>query len=71
MLEIGTVNGRTLFLFTRIASNDAIIMSIDLPGGPYMGGYPKWKIPLYKNFASSNQEIFLLRSNSHYKSSLL
>jgi hypothetical protein len=35
ILEIGTANGGTLFLFTRVASPDAKIISIDLPGGRF------------------------------------
>jgi len=47
ILEIGTARGGTLFLFTQVAKPDAIIISIDLPGGPFGGGYPSWeKIPI-------------------------
>jgi len=65
VLEIGTANGGTLYLWTKVASPDAILISIDLPGGPFGGGYPKWKIPLYQSFASSSQKIYLIRANSH------
>ena len=65
ILEIGTANGGTLFLFTRVASDDAIIISIDLPGGKFGGGYPNWRVPLYKSFARKNQQIHLIRANSH------
>ena len=59
ILEIGTANGGTLFLFSRIADKDAIIISIDVPGGRYGGGYPKWRIPLYKLFCLSNQKALI------------
>lgn len=65
ILEIGTANGGTLFLFCQVADPNAIIISIDLPGGKFGGGYPRWKIPLYKSFAKQNQKIYLLRENSH------
>lgn len=65
ILEIGTANGGTLFLFAKIASKDAKIISIDLPEGDFGGGYPKYKIPLYKSFKSHNQELNLIRLNSH------
>jgi predicted O-methyltransferase YrrM len=65
VLEIGTAGGGTLFLFARAADPDAKIISIDLPGGPFGGGYPRWKIPLYKSFSKEGQEIYLIRRDSH------
>lgn len=70
MLEIGTANGGTLFLFSHIASRDATILSVDLPAGMFGGGYPIWKIPLYKSFALSDQKIQLIRADSHRHSTL-
>lgn len=70
ILEIGTAKGGTLFLFSRVISADAIIISVDLPGGPYLGGYPKWKFPMYKNFALKSQCIHLIRGDSHDQNSL-
>lgn len=71
ILEIGTCSGGTLFLFTRIAAYDATIISIDLPFGLYGGGYLKLKKPLYKSFILQNQNIILLRCDSHdYKTIL-
>jgi cephalosporin hydroxylase len=65
VLEIGTAGGGTLFLFTRVADLEAKLISIDLPGGPFGGGYPRWKVPLYKSFAKGGQRIYLLRGDSH------
>lgn len=65
VLEIGTANGGTLFLFTRAADHKAKIISIDLPGGFFSGGYPKWRIPLYRSFARDEQKIYLIRADSH------
>src|SRR5437870_1023417 len=43
ILEIGTADGGTLFLFTRIASPDAILVTIDLPEWGTPRGYWKWR----------------------------
>ncbi|MBU0660571.1 class I SAM-dependent methyltransferase [Patescibacteria group bacterium] len=65
VVEIGTANGGTLFLFTRVADASADIYSIDLPGGAFGGGYAFWKKRLYKAFARKEQTIHLIRANSH------
>jgi predicted O-methyltransferase YrrM len=65
VVEIGTARGGTLFMLARLASPDALIVSIDLPGGEYGGGYPAWKAPYYRRFASKTQRIELMRDNSH------
>lgn len=65
VLEIGTANGGTLFCFSRLAERDAVIISIDLPGGPFGGGYPNWKSKIYKSFGIRNQKIYLIRGDSH------
>jgi len=65
VLEIGTERGGTLFLWTRLSRKDAVIISIDLPGGRFGGGYPESKIPLYKSFARNKQKLHLIRKDSH------
>ena len=70
VLEIGTAGGGTFFLFTTIAHPQAKLISVDLPGGSFGGGYAKWKIPLYQSFGKSKQEIVLLRANSHNQKTL-
>lgn len=65
ILEIGTSNGGTLFLWSRIAVQNARLISVDLPLGCYGGGYPAWKRFFYRSFARDNQEIVLIRADSH------
>jgi len=65
ILEIGTANGGTLFLLSRVVHKNATIISVDLPGGRFGGGYPKWKEVLYKSFALPGQKLYLLRADSH------
>ena len=46
VVEIGTATGGTLFCLARLSAPDALLVSIDLPGGVHGGGYPAWKRPL-------------------------
>ncbi len=65
VLEIGTAKGGTLFLWTRLAEPDATIVSIDLPGGKFGGGYSNRWGSIYKRFGRARQKLRLLRENSH------
>jgi cephalosporin hydroxylase len=64
-LEIGTASGGTLFFLTRLASPRATIISVDLPGGPFGGGYGPIRAWCYRRFARRGQKIHLLQGNSH------
>ncbi|HVO28645.1 MAG TPA: class I SAM-dependent methyltransferase [Candidatus Paceibacterota bacterium] len=70
VMEIGTANGGTLFLWSRLADAYATVISMDLPGGEFGGGYPEWKINLYKTFARPQQRLHLLREDSHSASAV-
>jgi predicted O-methyltransferase YrrM len=63
-LEIGTARGGTLCLLARVAAPDALLISVDLPEGPFGGGYPVWKGPLYRSFARPGQRVELIRGAS-------
>ncbi|MFQ5906399.1 MAG: class I SAM-dependent methyltransferase [bacterium] len=69
-LEIGTAKGGTLFLFTMVADPSATLLSIDLPCGPFGGGYPAWKILVLKSLAKESQTIHCIRSDSRSLSTL-
>jgi predicted O-methyltransferase YrrM len=65
VLEIGTASGGTLFLLTRLAAPDALIVSVDLRRGQFGGGYPRWRVPLYRSFAREAQRVELVLGDSH------
>jgi predicted O-methyltransferase YrrM len=70
IVEIGTSMGGTLYLWTRLARADAVIVSIDLPGGQFGGGYSPLRSPVYRRFARERQKLHLMRADSHASSTL-
>jgi hypothetical protein len=70
VLEIGTNNGGTLFAWTRVAGERSTIISLDLPGGGFGGGYPAWRRHLYRAFALPFQRLHLIEGDSHAPSSI-
>lgn len=70
IVEIGTNMGGSLFLFTKVADKNALIISIDLPEGPGGGGYPSYRDDFYKSFAVEPKEIHLIKDDS-YKQEVL
>src|SRR5436853_1192145 len=65
VVEIGTANGGTLFLLTRVAAPKATLISIDKPNGSFGGGYPRSMVPVFRSFARDGQEVTLVRRDSH------
>ena len=65
VLEVGTARGGTLYLWTQAATDNATIVSVDLPMGDFGGAYPVEKVPFYQSFARPKQHLHLLRKDSH------
>src|SRR5437016_4539848 len=59
ILEIGTAKGGTLWLLARTAAPDALIVSVDLPFRPGIGGYPNWRERVYRSFRGHRQKLKL------------
>jgi len=65
VLEIGTLKGGTLWLWCQLARPHAVIISIDLPGGEFGGGYPVKDLARLRSYAQGDQSLHFLRSDSH------
>jgi len=65
VVEIGTAKGGTLYAWCKIAKPDATIISIDLPGGKFGGGYNKKDIPEFLKYKKKNQKLYFIMKDSH------
>ena len=65
VLEIGTSKGGTLYLFCRVATPTATLVTVDLPGAWLRGHYPRWKDGLYRSFAGPQQTVVTMGGDSH------
>ena len=68
VLEIGTGRGGTLFLLAHAAREDALLVSIDVPGDGYsFGGRPEYKrrARLYRALGRNRQRIVYIARDSH------
>jgi len=64
IVEIGTKNGGTLYIWSRYFDEVSQIVSIDMPGGKFGGGYPEIKQQIYRKFPRSGKINFIL-ADSH------
>jgi len=65
VVEIGTAKGGTLYAWCGIARLDALLVSIDLPDGPFGGGYSEEEAARFRAYAQPEQELHFLRRDSH------
>lgn len=67
--EIGTWNGGTFYVWTRINPQAEKIISIDLPSGQFGGGYDEKRIKFFREFACDRQgtELYFIRGDSKSK----
>ena len=65
IVEIGTARGGMFYLWTQLAPDAAEIISIDLPGGAFGGGYTEAEIEKLRAYAKPGQRVHFLRSDSH------
>lgn len=64
VLEIGTARGGTFWLWCQLAAAKANIISVDLPGGDFGGGYTTLDTALYRTYAKDQQSLHFIMKNS-------
>ena len=65
IVEIGTSEGGTFYAWCKIAQPSATIISIDLPGGPFSGGYILKDVKKLRKYGKKKQKLYFLRKDSH------
>jgi predicted O-methyltransferase YrrM len=65
IVEIGTCHGGTVRAWCECARHDARIITVDLPGGPFGGGYTDERAGVIRTFARSKQKLSLVTGDSH------
>lgn len=70
LVEIGTHAGGTFFVLSRCADPGATVVSIDLPGARFSGGYPKFIKFILPRMPFETQTFRCLRADSHQEQSV-
>jgi predicted O-methyltransferase YrrM len=65
VVEIGTARGGTFATWCAVAEPEAVLVSIDLPGGMYGGGYTEQEAERYRSWSRPGQQLHFLRADSH------
>ena len=64
VVEIGTYRGGTLYAFCRVAASSAAVVSVDLPGGLFGGGYTDEQLEVLRGYGLPGQSLHFLRTDS-------
>src|SRR3954463_14174460 len=64
IVEIGSAGGGTAFLLARVAADDATIVCVDLPHGPFGGRTDPNRTLLWQSFGLPNQTVTLIEGDS-------
>ena len=73
VLEIGMGKGGTLFLLSRAAAPNALLISVDLPGGKFGGELARLSVIrqwMLKRTILAHQTLRLVRDDSHKEETL-
>jgi predicted O-methyltransferase YrrM len=66
IVEIGTAAGGTFYCLSQVADPAALVVSIDIPGGPYGGGQTNVECKLFSTFGGARQKFEFIRERSFH-----
>jgi predicted O-methyltransferase YrrM len=70
IVEIGTARGGTFYAWCRAARPDAVLVSIDLPGGPFSGAEGARDVSELRQYGRDSQRLHFIRADSHQPQTL-
>jgi predicted O-methyltransferase YrrM len=65
VVEVGTHRGGSFYGLCKVADQHATLVSIDLPGGLFGGGYSEAELRTMRSYGLSSQSLHFLRCDSH------
>ncbi len=65
VVEIGPGQGGTLFVLSRVASPEAMLVTMDLPARILGMGHPSWLDELFREFPRGTQRLHIIRGDTH------
>jgi predicted O-methyltransferase YrrM len=65
VVEIGTATGGTFYAWCRVAEPDAVLVSIDLPGGPFGGDRAAPDSSVLRRYGRPGQQLQFIQDDSH------
>lgn len=65
VVEVGTCKGGCFWLWCQLAQPDTLLVSIDLPGGDFGGGFSEETMDVYRAYGREKQSLHFLRRDSH------
>jgi 23S rRNA U2552 (ribose-2'-O)-methylase RlmE/FtsJ len=65
VVEIGTARGGTFYAWCQVAEPNAVIVSIDLPGGPFGGARGGTDSSALRRYRQPGQEVHFIQADSH------
>jgi len=68
VVEIGTFRGGSLYAFCKVADPHATVITIDLPGGLFGGGYDERELEAMRSYGRSTQSVHFLARDSQQDS---